>query len=41
VVDERLSGHGICIAVLLNLFADGVTEMFNLRASAVAPKLEG
>jgi ABC-type dipeptide/oligopeptide/nickel transport system permease subunit len=32
----------ICIAVLgFNLFADGVTEMFNPRASAVAPKLEG
>ncbi|HTR84071.1 MAG TPA: ABC transporter permease [Reyranella sp.] len=36
-------GMAIAIAVLgFNLFADGVTEMFNPRASAnVAPKLEG
>jgi peptide/nickel transport system permease protein len=34
-------GMAICIAVLgFNLFADGVTEMFNPRASAVAPKLD-
>src|SRR5262249_7882511 len=32
----------ICVAVLgFNMFADGVTEMFNPRASATAPKLEG
>jgi predicted TIM-barrel fold metal-dependent hydrolase len=35
-------GMAIAIAVLgFNLFADGVTEMFNPRASAVPPKLEG
>jgi peptide/nickel transport system permease protein len=34
-------GMAICIAVLgFNLFADGVTEMFNPRASTVAPQLE-
>jgi peptide/nickel transport system permease protein len=35
-------GMAICIAVLgFNLFADGVSEMFDPRALAVAPKLEG
>ncbi len=35
-------GMAICLAVLgFNMFADGVTEMFNPRASTVAPKLEG
>ncbi len=35
-------GMAICIAVLgFNLLADGVTEMFNPRTSATAPKLEG
>src|SRR5215470_14035333 len=35
-------GMAICIAVLgFNLFADGLTEMFNPRASTVAPQLEG
>jgi peptide/nickel transport system permease protein len=35
-------GMAICIAVLgFNLFADGVTEMLNPRASAVPPKLDG
>jgi len=35
-------GMAICIAVLgFNLFADGVTEMFNPRATAAPPKLEG
>jgi peptide/nickel transport system permease protein len=35
-------GAAICVAVLgFNLFADGVTEMFNPRASAAPPKLEG
>ena len=35
-------GMAIAIAVLgFNLFADGVTEMFNPRASVVPPKLEG
>jgi peptide/nickel transport system permease protein len=35
-------GMAIAIAVLgFNLFADGVTEMFNPRASAAPPKLEG
>ena len=35
-------GMAICVAVLgFNLFADGVTEMFNPRASTVAPQLEG
>jgi len=35
-------GMAICVAVLgFNMFADGVTEMFNPRASATAPKLEG
>ena len=34
-------GMAICIAVLgFNLFADGLTEMFNPRASAGAPKLQ-
>jgi peptide/nickel transport system permease protein len=34
-------GMAICIAVLgFNLFADGLTEMFNPRASARAPKLQ-
>ena len=42
MVDETyFPGHkAICIAVLgFNLFADGLTEMFNPRASAKAPKL--
>ena len=35
-------GMAICVAVLgFNMFADGVTKMFNPRASATAPKLEG
>jgi peptide/nickel transport system permease protein len=35
-------GMAIAIAVLgFNLFADGVTEMFNPRASVAPPKLEG
>ena len=35
-------GMAICVAVLgFNLFADGVTEMFNPRASTAAPQLEG
>jgi peptide/nickel transport system permease protein len=35
-------GMAICLAVLgFNLFADGVTEMFNPRASAAPPRLEG
>ena len=35
-------GMAICVAVLgFNLFADGVTEMFNPRASVAPPKLEG
>jgi peptide/nickel transport system permease protein len=34
-------GMAICIAVLgFNLFADGLSEMFNPRASAKAPKLQ-
>jgi peptide/nickel transport system permease protein len=34
-------GMAICIAVLgFNLFADGLTEMFNPRASSKAPKLQ-
>ena len=34
-------GMAICIAVLgFNLFADGLTEMFNPRASSNAPKLQ-
>jgi peptide/nickel transport system permease protein len=34
-------GLAICLAVLgFNLFADGLTEMFNPRASAAAPKLQ-
>ena len=34
-------GMAICLAVLgFNLFADGLTEMFNPRASARAPKLQ-
>jgi peptide/nickel transport system permease protein len=34
-------GMAICVAVLgFNLFADGLTEMFNPRASARAPKLQ-
>jgi peptide/nickel transport system permease protein len=34
-------GMAICIAVLgFNLFADGLSEMFNPRASARAPKLQ-
>jgi len=36
-----LPGMAICIAVLgFNLFADGLNEMFNPRASAKAPKLQ-
>jgi len=35
-------GMAICVAVLgFNLFADGVAEMFNPRATAAPPKLEG
>ncbi len=35
-------GMAICVAVLgFNLFADGVSEMFDPRASTVAPRLEG
>ena len=34
-------GLAIALAVLgFNLFADGLTEMFNPRASAAAPKLQ-
>lgn len=34
-------GMAICVAVLgFNLFADGLTEMFNPRASSKAPKLQ-
>lgn len=34
-------GMAICVAVLgFNLFADGLTEMFNPRASAKTPKLQ-
>ena len=34
-------GMAICVAVLgFNLFADGLTEMFNPRGSAKAPKLQ-